>query len=73
MKEKAAIAYAAEYLTSQGISFCEPVSVVAIASDSVEVVFTVPEALSPEVAVIDPPDVRVLVHSSGSTKLVEQM
>jgi len=50
-----------------------PAKVEPSGEDAMEVVFLVPEALDPQVAVVDPPDVRVIVFFSGEARLVYQM
>ena len=73
MNEESAIGIAATFLRDLGISFCMPGKVEAFGKDAMEVVFLVPEALDPQVAVVDPPDIRVIVFSSGEVRLVYQM
>ena len=73
METKDAIELAAAFLIGKRIRFVEPVKVFAIDAVFLEVIFTVPEALDPNV-VIDPPDIRVLVDSvSKKVALVPQM
>lgn len=64
---------AAKFLESRQIGFTEPVWVVARSEALLEVIFTVPEALDPNV-VVDPSDVRVLVDATTRiASLVTQM
>jgi hypothetical protein len=64
---------AAEFLTLRQIGFVPCGEVYPISSTRSEVVFIVPDALDPD-AVVDPPDVRVIVdHDSGCCELVDQM
>ena len=73
MNKDSAIGIAATFLRDRGISFCMPAKVEPSGQDAMEVVFLVPEALDPRAAVVDPPDVRVIVFLSGEVRLVYQM
>lgn len=64
---------AAAFLASRHIGFMPSGVVHSITSNRSEVAFLVPEALDPD-AVVDPPDVRVIVHhKSRICELVDQM
>jgi hypothetical protein len=68
-----AIRLAAQYLTDKHIGFSEPVRVVEVEGSALEIIFTAPGALDPNL-VVDPPDVRVLVKTdSGEVELVPEM
>jgi hypothetical protein len=60
-----AIKLAAQYLADKNIGFSEPVHVIAAKGPALEVVFTAPGALDPNL-VVDPPDIRVLVRTDSS-------
>ena len=62
MNEKLIIERAEQYLCEKGIAFVRPGNIVRVTNDNVEVVFLVPEALDKNVAVVDPPDVRVNIN-----------
>jgi hypothetical protein len=57
-----AISIADAFLSKRLIGHCEPVKVQKTAQGDMEVIFTVPEALQPDV-VVDPPEVRVMVYA----------
>jgi hypothetical protein len=64
---------AAQFLTSRRIEFVPGGEIAVITETRSEVAFFVPEALDPS-AVVDPPDVRVIVeHKSRRCELVTQM
>ncbi|GKX52714.1 hypothetical protein SOASR029_30230 [Budvicia aquatica] len=64
---------AESFLRKRGISFIHSPILKIIDDDIVEMIFTVPDALNPNV-VIDPDNVRVRINiTTGSTKFVEQM
>lgn len=68
------ISTAAEFLRSQEIGFVEPGKIGRKDDVKVEVIFPVPETLDPNVAIVDPPDVRVWVHTgSKEVRLIHQM
>lgn len=61
------------FLSACAVKFVKPGNLLQQTTDTVEVSFMVPEALDPN-AVVDPPDVRVLVHlSDGHCELIHQM
>ena len=65
---------ASKYLAERDIAYVQPGTVKQRSETLVEVIFLVPESLEPEVAVVDPPDVRVLVNlETSSLELVYQM
>ena len=73
MDNSSAIQIAAAYLTGKRIGFCDPVHTVKIDSNTLEVVFTAPGALDPNM-VVDPPDVRVRIDMHNqSAELVPDM
>jgi len=79
MNEQDIINLATEYLEKDGVAFVKPGTIRKLKPNSntylspghiikadentYEVIFLKPEALDPNVAVIDPPDVRVLVNT----------
>ncbi|MEJ5028989.1 DUF6881 domain-containing protein [Comamonas sp. MYb69] len=65
---------AEQYLSSHGIGHLCPGTLGRQEPDRCEVIFLIPETMDPEIAVVDPPDVRVWVSlSSGLVKLIDQM
>ena len=73
MDANEAIGIANAFLLSKRIGHCPPVRTIQADSGGVEVIFTVPEALDPDV-VVDPPEVRVLVYADGrKTELLPDM
>lgn len=73
MDTKEAVDLAATFLESRQIGFTDPVWVVARSEALLEVIFTVPEALDPNI-VVDPSDIRVLVDATTrGVSLVTQM
>jgi hypothetical protein len=68
MDSNDAIKIATEFLKAKRIAFSEPVHAVQLSDDAIEVVFTAPGALDPDL-VVDPPEVRVSV--SLRTQLAE--
>ncbi|WP_086932712.1 hypothetical protein [Agarilytica rhodophyticola] len=74
MTELDIINLAKEFLTSRSIGFVSPSTIGREYKGKVEVIFPVPETLDPNVAVVDPPDVRVLVNLENQTvELIDQM
>ena len=74
MNDVKSIELAERYLSSMNIGYLLPGKVGRRESNHVEVVFSVPGTEDPAVAVVDPPDVRVLVKASdGSVELIFQM
>lgn len=72
MTDQEAIASAATFLAARRISFEPPGRAMLSAHQAIEVVFNVP--MPPGTAVMDPPDVRVRVSTTGGPcELVEQM
>jgi len=68
------IARAAEFLSQQDIGFVQPGKIGRKEEHKVEVIFPVPETLDPNVAIVDPPDVRVWVNSDNDeVELIHQM
>ncbi|VAW59638.1 hypothetical protein MNBD_GAMMA11-2266 [hydrothermal vent metagenome] len=68
------IKQAEEFLTSRDIGFVQSGIVGRKSDGKVEVIFPVPETLDPNVAVVEPPDVRVWVNAeSGEVELINQM
>jgi hypothetical protein len=72
MNDESIIELAEDFLSDRAIRFVKPGSVTRMPMNIAEVVFLIPESLDPN-AVVDPPDVRVLVHPSGCCELVPQM
>ncbi len=65
---------AEEFLEEKGIRYVKPGTIESRSREQVEVIFLVPEALDPDVAVVDPPDVRILVNlKTGEVENVLQM
>ncbi len=74
MNEIALIIEAEKFLYNEKISFVKPGKIGVVENDRVEVVFMIPEALDPDVAVVDPPDVRVWVYTkTGKVEWIYQM
>jgi len=68
------IAKAAGFLVKNDIDFVQPGKIGRDSGDRVEVIFPVPETLDPNVAVIDPADVRVWISKDGNRiELMHQM
>jgi len=68
------ITKAAEFLSQHDIGFVQPGKIGKKENLKVEVIFPVPETLDPNVAVVDPPDVRVWVNSDNyEVELIHQM
>lgn len=64
---------AEKFLKSKSIAFVKPGEIGQRAPERIEVIFSIPEALDPNV-VVDPPDVRVWVDiNSGKVELIPQM
>jgi hypothetical protein len=73
MKNEKEIQMATNFLLAKRVDFSEPIYAIAIDGDTVEVVFTAPGALDPNL-VVDPPDVRVRVGVlTQSVELVNAM
>jgi len=73
MNEIEIIQTAETFLANRAVKFVKPGSILERTANMVEVSFMVPEALDPNM-VVDPPDVRVLVHlGDGNCELVSQM
>ena len=65
---------AESFLTSNNIGFVRPGIFGRRSGQKIEVIFPVPETLDPNVAVVDPPDVRVWVNTlNGEVELIQQM
>ncbi|MBB5020607.1 hypothetical protein HNQ59_003932 [Chitinivorax tropicus] len=65
---------AEQYLLSRNIGYLPPGRLGRKEDDRCEVIFHAPESLDPNVAVIDPPDVRVWVSATdGAVQLIYQM
>lgn len=68
------IDFAKDYLSSQGVEYLPPGHIGQREPQRVEVVFQAPDTLDPDVAVVDPPDIRVWVSlNNGSAELIPQM
>lgn len=73
MNEIDIIQTAETFLATRAVKFVKPGSLLWRTINTAEVSFMLPEALDPS-AVVDPPDVRVLVHlGDGHCELVPQM
>ncbi len=59
------ITIAAEFLSQQDIGFVQPGEIGRKEDLKVEVIFLVLETLDPNVAVVDPPDIRVWVNTKN--------
>ena len=65
---------AEEFLEDHDIGFVRPGQLGRRQDHKVEVIFKVPETLDPNVAIVDPSDVRVWVSTeSDSVELIHQM
>jgi hypothetical protein len=74
MTEVNLIMKAEEFLTNHDIGFVQAGIIGQKSKGKVEVIFPVPETLDPNVAVVEPPDVRVWVNAeSGEVELIHQM
>jgi|688.fasta_scaffold382344_3 hypothetical protein len=74
MNEEKIIFLAERFLSGRNIGFVKPGTIGQIKGKKVEVIFLVPEALDPNVAIVDPPDVRVWVdEKTGIVELIPQM
>ncbi|MGO4396473.1 hypothetical protein AB4Z46_34530 [Variovorax sp. M-6] len=74
MTETQYLQLATEYLLSKGIGHLPPGKIGRKERHRWEVIFLVPETLDPEIACVDPPDVRVWVTPSvGAVELIDQM
>lgn len=74
MNDADVIVLAEKFLTSLNISFVKSGTIGQINGKRVEVIFPVLEVLDPNVAVVDPPDVRVWVDiDTGVVELIHQM
>ena len=67
MTDNKAIELAQQYLSSKGIGYLLPGHIGRQEGNTVEVVFDAPGTEDPIVAVIDPPDVRLLVNTIDET------
>lgn len=68
------IELAESLLSSMKLGFVKPGKVVDLGNGIIEVVFLKPEAIDPNVAVVDPPDERVLINlGTNEVSLVVQM
>lgn len=73
MNDMLLISQVERFLESKGIKYVGPGMIGRRDNGMVEVIFTIPEALDPNV-VVDPPDVRVWVNiDSGKIKIIPQM
>ena len=74
MSERDLIAKASAFLTKQDIGFVKSGKIGKKDVLKVEVIFPVPETLDPNIAIIDPPDVRVWVNTNNNeVELIHQM
>ena len=65
---------AERFLNSQDIDFIYPGIIGRSDDGKIEVIFLVPETIDPQVAVTDPPDIRVWVNKmTGDVELIQQM
>lgn len=68
------IELAESFLLDKGLSFDRPGAVHELGNNVLEIRFLKPEAFDPKVAVVDPPDERVLVNClTDEVSLVFQM
>jgi len=74
MNDETAIQLARGFLEKEEIGFVKPGRIGKRMQTKLEVVFPVPETLDPNVAVVDPPDVRVWVNTESEViELIPQM
>jgi len=74
MNKDEIIQLAEKFLLSKNISFTYPVKMGRCIQEKQEIIFTDPLTLDPDIAVVDPEDIRVLVNkSTKEVTLVEQM
>ena len=74
MSDTDLITRAAEFLSQEDIGFIQPGKIGRKEGVKVEVIFPVPETLDPNIAIVDPPDVRVWVSSDNyEVELIHQM
>jgi hypothetical protein len=74
MTEDQCLKIAEDYLSSHAIEHVRPGQIGSKEQDRWEAIFLIPAALSPAVAVVDPPDVRVWVTvSNGQVEWIHQM
>jgi hypothetical protein len=74
MKNEELFRLAAGFLDQKGIGYVNDGKIGRKKDDKVEVIFPVPETLDPDVAFVDPEDVRVWVSLvSGEIELIQQM
>lgn len=74
MSKAEVIKLAEEFLASRDIGFVPSGIIGREDEGKVEVIFPVPETLDPNVAVVEPPDVRVwVIAESGVVELIDQM
>jgi hypothetical protein len=64
MTEAQSVQLAEQYLTSRGFGYSPLAKINRPGADRWEIIFPVPEMLNPNIAVLDPHDVRVLVTPS---------
>lgn len=65
---------AEQFLINNDVAFVKPGMIGRNDGIKKEMIFPVPETLDPNVAVVDPPDVRVLVNTvTGEVELIDQM
>lgn len=74
MDYSAQIKLAESFLSDRKLGFVKPGEAVDLKNGMIEVVFLKPEAIDPNVAVVDPPDERVLINlKTNEVSLVFQM
>jgi hypothetical protein len=74
MTEAQCLEAAEQYLRSRNIGYLSPGKIGRKEAGRWEVIFPVPETIDPNVAVVDPPDVRVWVDSAADrVELIHQM
>ncbi|MET0027448.1 MAG: hypothetical protein ABW101_07395 [Candidatus Thiodiazotropha sp.] len=68
------ITRAAEFLSQHGVEFVDSPKIGREEDGRIEVIFPIPETLDPDVAFVDPEDVRVWVAVVGDVvELIHQM
>jgi hypothetical protein len=74
MSNEELIARAADFLTQHEIGFVNAAKIGREEEGRIEVIFPVPETLDPDVAFVDPEDVRVWVElGDDKVELIHQM
>jgi hypothetical protein len=74
MSDEELIVRAANFLSQHGIEFVNTAKIGRESDGKIEVIFPVPETLDPDVAFVDPEDVRVWVSLGGDeVELIHQM